>query len=196
MKMVLIVIAALVLGFFSKVMYDRMLDSSESKTFDSETIDFFYESSEEMKLDNSELEKISELVNSSATHDEILLAANLVDKDYRYTDLSLVEKYFKAVTTDSNRDLPIEIDENTLMTKVSIEPYRGFYAYSLDALLSPEEIEEFIAANNAEEDIQKICDAVYFSKYQKSNNVKFHFVWYDLSEEIILVNNLDNEVCP
>ena len=195
MKRALIVIALLVLGFFSKVIYDRMLDSSESKAFDSETIDFFYESSEELKLDNSELEKLSKLVNSSAPHDEILLAANLIDNDYRYTDVSLVEKYFKAVTTDSNRDLPIEVDENTSMTKVSIEPYRGFYAYSLNALLSPEEIEEFIAVNSTQEDIQRLCDAVYISKYQRANNARFHFIWYDLSEEIILVNNLDNEVC-
>lgn len=190
MKRALLVIAALVLGLFSKVIYERMQDDRESK---SELIEFLDKSLEDSSMSHNELEGLTRLLDLSAAHDEILVKGDMVNDDYRYINLPRVEAYFKAITADAEKRLPIELDDGSEMTSIEFSPYMHTYSYTI--ALDEEERERFPSWADSDDVIRKYCDALYYSKYQMANDVQVNLLFYDLTPKLIEPIFLDRQTC-
>lgn len=190
MRKALLTIIMVVLGLCSRFIYERMQDYRESK---SELIEFLDKSLEDSYMSHNELEGLTRLLDLSATHDEMLNKGDMVNDDYRYTNLPWVEAYFEALTFDSKKRLPVKLDDGSEMTSVEFSPYMHTYSYTL--ALDEEERERFPSWADSDDVIRKYCDALYYSKYQMANDIQVNILFYDLTPKLISPIFLDRQTC-
>ncbi len=190
MKRALMVIAALLLGLGSKFFYEHMQDYRKSK---SELIEFLDKSLEDSYMSHNELEGLTRLLDLSATHDEMLVKGDMVNDDYRYTNLPRVEAYFEAITADADKRFPIELDDGYEMTSAEFSPYMHTYIYTFP--LDEEEREKFPSWADSDDVIRQYCDKLYYSKYQMANDVQVNLLFYDLTPKLIAPIFLSRQTC-
>lgn len=146
-------------------------------------------------MSHNELEGLTRLLDLSATYDEILVKGDMVNDDYRYTNLPRVEAYFEALTADSEKRLPIELDNGFEMTSIEFRPYMQTYIYTVNDIFDKEETEGFVSLAKSDGFIRDYCDALYYSKYQMANNVQVNIMLYDSTPKLIVPAFLDRQTC-
>ena len=110
--------------------------------------------------------------------DKELMAAGVIDTNYKYKDIDAANKYFAVVYKIVNASLPLNSGLGVNITEFSISPYYSQYTHEYTTDLSAQKAADIQAQLDTPAAFQKLCKEVYLKdRFFAANNHVMKFVY-------------------
>ncbi|PKF33420.1 hypothetical protein [Acinetobacter proteolyticus] len=135
------------------------------------------------------------LANTNVNEDVLFQKIGMLDSDFRYMDMNLVNRVFKNANDRTEKQMPYKSNDLIELTSITLTPYLTIINFTNTFDLSEVNQNKFSEYFKTQESIKDWCSEHFKFKYMRVNNLKVEVNYKNRYGKILESIVLNRETC-